>query len=132
MYRKPGQPVSGAAASLPLPSVAQRSKGSGTQTEKYQIGHLHSREFRIALSEWDLPYEEHKGLLESVFVIKAGSPRDATKLVAFNHEAHAWMERIEAMRQQRNDEEQARRLRRVNRFRRVTFRKPLSELPAGA
>lgn len=101
-----------------------------------EIGALHRRDVMIRLDQLGLSYVEHRGFLESTIVIQIFSEREAKILTVFRRDFLAFVRRLQAVEEEIERENFERQLRadrkklaRKNRWRGLTFRKPLAFLP---
>lgn len=94
------------------------------KTHTLTIGALHRRGFRVRLDELGLPYTEHRGLVDSDIIVKLYTPEHHEAYKVFARDCRAFMLYLAELERQEEEEELARK----NRFRRLTFRKPLTSL----
>lgn len=101
-------------------------------TYTLELGALHRKDVMVRLDQLGLRYVEHRGLLDSTIVIQIFSERDASTLLVFKREFTAFVRRLQAIDDEIEREEVDRKyfiyrkkLARKNRWRRMTFRKPL-------
>lgn len=88
------------------------------------IGALYRKGVKVRLDELGLPYTEHRSLVDSTIIIKVYTRHQVAAYDVFMDEFIAFMRRLEALDRQEAQEELARK----NKFRRLTFRKPLLSL----
>ena len=100
---------------------------------RYDVGAMHRKKFMVRMDELGLTYREHRGLLDSVLIVQTYTEADERAARQFDREARAYIRQLEAIDRAVELEEIARKerkeLARINRKRRLTFRKPLAALP---
>lgn len=101
----------------------------------YTFGAAFRRDFMIRLDELDLPYTEHRTMFDSTVIIKTHTIAQEDSYYTFEIEFADFQRRLkdsqrEAARRRQEilRQEEAKKLARKNRFRRLTFRKPLQSL----
>lgn len=104
-------------------------------TYTLEIGALHRKDVMVRLDQWGLRYVEHRGLLDSTIIIQVFNDADLKRLYKFKYEFRAWQLHLQAIDNEFEREELERKNRanhkklvRKNRWRRLTFRKPLKAL----
>jgi hypothetical protein len=105
------------------------------ETFTLEIGALHRKGVMVRLDQWGLRYVEHRGFLDSTIIIQVFSDADLKKLYKFKHEFRTWQLHLQAIDDEIENEKLDReyhlaqkKLARKNRWRRLTFRKPLKAL----
>jgi hypothetical protein len=105
------------------------------ETYTLEIGALHRKAVMVRLDQWGLRYVEHRGFLDSTIIIQVFNDADLKKLYKFKYEFRAWQLHLQAIDDEIENEKLEReyriaqkKLARKNRWRRVTFRKPLKAL----
>lgn len=105
------------------------------RTHTLEIGALHRKDVMIRLDQLGLSYVEHRGFLDSTIVIQVLRERDASALLLFRAEFIAFVSKLQAIEDEIEREELERKnrinlkkLARKNRWRELTFRKPLKAL----
>lgn len=93
-------------------------------SNRLTVGALYRKGVMIRLDELDIPYTEHRSLVDSVIIVKTYTAQQEAARKVFMREFIAFLRRLEALDRQEEREE----LDRKNRFRRLTFRKPLVSL----
>lgn len=100
-----------------------------------EIGALHRRDVMVRLDQLGLSYVEHRGFLESTIVIQIFSEREAKILLVFRREFLAFVRRLQANEDEIEREDLERKiliyrkkLARKNRWRTLTFRRPVLSL----
>lgn len=93
-------------------------------SKKLAVGALYRKDIMIRLDELGIPYTEHRSFVDSVIIIKVYTNEQVSAYNVFMREFTAFVRRLEALEKQEAREELARK----NRFRRLTFRKPLVSL----
>lgn len=93
-------------------------------SKKLTVGALYRKEIMIRLDELGIPYTEHRSFVDSDIIVKVYTKQQVSAYNVFMREFIAFVRRLEAIEQQEAREELARK----NRFRRLTFRKPLVSL----
>lgn len=94
------------------------------KTQTLTIGAIYRRNFRVRLDELGLPYTEHRGLVDSDIIVKLSTPEHDEAYKVFARDCRAFMAQLAELDRQEEEEKLARK----NRFRRLTFRKPLTSL----
>jgi hypothetical protein len=94
-------------------------------SKKLTIGAMYRKDVKVRLDELGLPYTEHRSLVESIIIVKVHTEQQKAAYDVFMGEFTAFLRRLAALDRQEELEELARK----NRFRRLTFRKPLTSLP---
>lgn len=103
------------------------------QSYTYEVGSLRRKEFKIRLDELGLPYSEHSSsFFASTIVVKASTKEHEAAADRLMLEVEELQQRMIEAKNRRAAEEQEKirmekaiELARKNRFRRLTFRKPL-------
>lgn len=105
------------------------------ETFTLEIGALHRKSVMVRLDQWGLHYVEHRGLIESTIIIQVFNDADLKKLYKFKYEFRAWQLHLQAIDNEIENEKLEReynraqkKLTRKNRWRKLTFRKPLKAL----
>lgn len=80
------------------------------------------------LDELDLPYQEHRGFLDSTIIVKIHNERHLRALRVFQSAFKAWQQRLQAIDDEIDREARLEQLARKNRWRRLTLRRPLKSL----
>lgn len=93
-------------------------------SEKLTIGAAFRKRWMIRLDELGIPYTEHRSFVDSVIIVKVYTKQQVTAYNVFMREYITFVRRLEAIDREMEQEELARK----NRFRRLTFRKPLRSL----
>lgn len=93
-------------------------------SKKLTIGAMYRKSVMIRLDELGIPYTEHRTFVDSVIIVKVYTNEQKTAYNVFMGEYMAFVQRLAALDHQEEQEELARK----NRFRRLTFRKPLLSL----
>lgn len=98
----------------------------------FTVGAAHRRDFMIRLDELGLPYKEHRTWASSTIVVQTFTEAHEDAYYRFSMDVATFVMRLNAAKQQRKlremealRTEQLKKLARKNRFRRLTFRKPL-------
>lgn len=101
----------------------------------YEVGSAHRRDFMVRLDELDLPYTEHRTMFSSTIVVKTYTESHEDAFWEFQLDVADFQKRLNEVKRQRavrkqeaERKEQAEKLARKNRFRKLTFRKPLTSL----
>lgn len=105
------------------------------KTYTLEIGALYRKDIMVRLDQLGLSYVEHREFLESTIVIQAFSEREANILLVFRRQFLAFVRRLQAEEEEIERENFERelhiyrkKLARKNRWRGLTFRKPLAVL----
>jgi hypothetical protein len=93
-------------------------------SERLTIGAAFRKRWMIRLDELDIPYTEHRSFVDSVIIVKVYSKEQEAAYNVFMAEYMAFVQRLLDIDLEIEREELARK----NRFRRLTFRKPLRAL----
>lgn len=93
-------------------------------SKRLTVGALYRKDIMIRLDELGIPYTEHRSFVDSDIIVKVYAKQQVSAYNVFMREFIAFVRRLEALEQQEAREELARK----NRFRRLTFRKPLVSL----
>lgn len=93
-------------------------------SKRLTVGALYRKDIMIRLDELGIPYTEHRSFVDSVIIVKVYTNEQVSAYNVFMREFAAFVRRLEALEKQEAREELARK----NRFRRLTFRKPLVSL----
>lgn len=93
-------------------------------SNRLTVGALYRKGVMIRLDELGIPYTEHRSLVNSVIIVKVYTKQQEAACKIFMREFIAFVRRLEALDRKEAQEELARK----NRFRRLTFRKPLLSL----
>lgn len=88
------------------------------------VGALYRKGVMIRLDELGIPYTEHRTFVDSDIIVKVYTAQQKSAYNVFMEEYMAFVHRLEALDRKEEQEE----LERKNRFRRLTFRKPLVSL----
>lgn len=101
----------------------------------YTIGSAYRRDIMVRLDELDIPYTEHRNMLKSIIVVKTYTEAQEDAYYQFEIEFAAFERRLKEVRRRQlaakreaERKEKAEKLARKNRFRKLTFRKPLHTL----
>lgn len=94
-------------------------------SHRLTIGAGFRTKWLIRLDELDIPHNEHRTLFDSVIIVKIYTHRDKAAYSVFMDEFNVFLRRLAKVDRELEQEELARK----NRFRRLTFRKPLTRLP---
>lgn len=101
----------------------------------YTVGSVYRRDIMVRLDELGIPYTEHRNLLKSIIVVKIYTEAQEDAYYRFEVEFADFERRLREIRRRQLDakreaerKEQAEKLARKNRFRKLTFRKPLTTL----
>ena len=112
-----------------------QTKESKMTSYTYTFGAAVRRDFMIRLDELDLPYTEHRTMFESTVIVRTRTVAQKDAYYEFELECADFQRRLKDSqrraanrRQEVLRQEQAKKLARKNRFRRLTFRKPLQSL----
>lgn len=104
-------------------------------TERFEVGAIYRREVKSWLDEFGVPYVEHRGLLDSVIVAKIYTESHKFGFERFAKRYNALVDYVKALDAEERREERQRKqdildakLARKNRWRKMTFRKPLTKL----
>lgn len=104
-------------------------------TYTLEIGALHRKGVMVRLDQLGLRYVEHRGFLESTIIVKAFNDADIKALYKFRYEFAEWLKYLQVIDDEIENEKLERehhlaqkKLARKNRWRRLTFRKPLKRL----
>jgi hypothetical protein len=95
-------------------------------SHRLEIGALHRKGVMVRLTELEIPYKEFRGLADSIIIINIYTAEQKTALQIFKREFMFFQNRLREIDEEYKREELARK----NRWRRLTFRKPLTSLPA--
>lgn len=103
------------------------------KAHRLEIGALYRKDVMARLDELGLPYREHRSFLDSTIIVKTYNEAHLTALRTFKREFKAWQARLQAAEDKYDREQIARKnhkeLVSKNRWRWLTFRKPLTSLP---
>lgn len=101
----------------------------------YTVGSVYRRDIMVRLDELGIPYTEHRNMLKSIIVVKIYTEAQEDAYYRFEVEFADFERRLREIRRRQLDakreaerKEQAEKLARKNRFRKLTFRKPLTTL----
>lgn len=101
----------------------------------YTVGSVYRRDIMVRLDELGIPYTEHRNMLKSIIVVKIYTEAQEDAYCRFEVEFAGFERRLREIRRRQLDakreaerKEQAEKLARKNRFRKLTFRKPLTSL----
>lgn len=104
-------------------------------TERFRVGAIYRREVMSWLDEFGVPYVEHRGLLDSIIVAKVYTEAHLIGFRNFSRRYNALVTHMKALDAEERREERQRKqdildakLARKNRWRKMTFRKPLTKL----
>lgn len=104
-------------------------------TYTYTFGSAYRRDFMIRLDELDLPYTEHRTMFDSTVIVKTHTVAQEDAYYEFEREFADFQRRYKdaerqaaRRRQEILRQEEAKKLARKNRFRRLTLRKPIQSL----
>jgi phosphoribosylanthranilate isomerase len=93
---------------------------------RYEFGAMYRKGVMVRLDELGLPYTEHRTLVDSVIIVKTYTKEQEAAYRSFSADVRAFMVQLHEIEM----EEERQELARINRFRKLTFRKPLKRLPA--
>lgn len=93
-------------------------------SKRLTIGAAFRKRWMIRLDELGIPYTEHRTFVDSDIIVKIYTTQQKSAYDVFMREFSAFMRLLEAL----DREEEREELERKNRFRRLTFRKPLVSL----
>jgi hypothetical protein len=103
------------------------------ETYTLEIGALHRKQIKVRLDQLGLHYVEHRGLVESIIIVQVFNDAEERALHIFKREFLAFVRRLQAIDAEIENEKfereyqiEKRKLARKNRWRRLTFRKPLT------
>lgn len=108
-------------------------------SKTFIIGAIYRKKVMVRLDELGIPYVEHRNLVESTIVVQLFTKEDIAAYNIFVPEMKAFIARVRALEQEEEDEREFKeleqflkkkntKLARKSRWRRVTFRKPLTSI----
>lgn len=118
-----------------LGSAENTKRESEMKTYTYEIGASYRRSFMIRLDELGLPYSEHRTMFGSTIIVKTYTEAHEDAFWEFQLDVQDFQRRLKEnkrkqaeRKQEKLRKEQAEKLASKNRFRKLTFRKPLKSL----
>lgn len=101
----------------------------------YNVGSSYRRGFMVRLDELGLPYAEHRTMFNSTIIVKTYTEAHEDAFWEFQIDVADFQKRLNQAKRKRAEEEReahrkviAEKLARKNRFRKMTFRKPVQSL----
>ena len=78
------------------------------------------------MDELGLTYKEHKGLVDSDFIVQTFTPAQEAAAKVLREDVKAFVRKLARIEREEERQEQNKKIARKNRVRRLTFRKPLA------
>lgn len=109
-----------------------RQRENRVETYTYTIGSAYRRDIMIRLDQLGVPYTEHRTMFNSTIIVKTRTLAQGNAYYVFELEFAEWQRRLKDAKRQAEKrrlevlrQEEAKKLARKNRFRKLTFRKPI-------